>query len=218
MRKRVGDIIDLYWQGNVKAAAKQMEIAQNTLYRLVSGQTPNPRANVLAKIAKFSGTTVEYLLTGEGRGPQAHDSRGRLLSGPTSRWFRAVEVLYPERGGLREVLDDLPFGAVNFIGLLGSPSSSGKRSGVLAYNETLGRAQALIVEAWAELLEAATAALGAKALRKILDEQELATAGGFTNFVMFLSKYGLTRAEGDRHLAEWADFVNDPDWRPPLLR
>lgn len=212
LHTRMQAVVEQFWAGNVKAAAKQLGIPQNTLYRIVSGETPNPRANVLAKIAKFSGTTVEYLLSGEGRAPQSKDERDRFISGGSARWFRLVESLYPQRGGVREVLDDVPFGPTRFVEILVAETDRNKRLGTgRKWREgTLQRLQASCVEAWAELLEEAIAAFGADAIRKRLDANEIVVAAGFTPFIRFVSRHAMSKSEAKRYLQAWeAELTRD---------
>lgn len=201
------EIIDLYWAGNVKAAAKQLGIPQNNLYRIVSGETLNPRANVLAKIAKFAGSTVEYLLTGEGRGPQASDEKGRRITSGSQRWFRVVISLYPKRGGVGEFLAEVPFGPLGFVGVL-LDDPSGRNAGVARRKWRQGllqQVQTTCVEAWAELLEEAINVFGADAVRERLDSAELAVAGGFTHFARFLSDGAMSKAEKKRYVSAYED-------------
>ena len=216
LSERVQEIVGLFWDGNAKAAAKQLGIPQNTLYRIVSGETPNPRANVLATIAKFAGTTVEYLLTGEGQGPQLIDPRGRRVSGGSHRWFRAVTALFPSNCGVREALDGVPFGPTGFLALVlrdvdGHPTGAATSQRRL---DIYNRVQATCAEAWAELLEAAIKAYGADAVREKLESAELAVAGGFTSFAMFLANGPMPKAEAERSFSAWTDQFTQGDGSP----
>lgn len=204
---RVRSIVDLYWEGSVNAAAASMGIPQQTLQRVVSGKTVNPRVSVLDAIAKGSRASVDWLLTGEGRGPQERDERGRPLTGGSSRWFRVVLTLYPERGGVREVLGDVPFGAIEFVNLLLAENGEGKRlgSGRKWKGGTLTRAQNSCAEAWAELLEEAIAVFGADAVRNQLDANEIVVAGAFTPFMRFMSRKAMSKSEAKRYLQAWED-------------
>ena len=200
------EIIDLYWMGNVKAAAKQLGIPQNNLYRIVSGETPNPRANVLAKIAKFAGSTVEYLLTGEGRGPQTLDAQGRPKSGARSRWYALVDSLYPERGGVREVLDDLPWGLGGLYEAL-VPQRFDRSGKALPRQVELQLPRETFLGigyAWCDVLEEAVRVLGADVVRKRLDAAELAVAGGCMPFAIHLQSV-LPKQQVQRLLRIWHD-------------
>ena len=215
LQKRVQEIVELYWAGNVKAAAKQLGIPHNTLYRIASGETPNPRANVLAKIAKFAGSTVEYLLTGEGRGPQTLDAQGRPKSGARSRWYALVDSLYPERGGVREVLDDLPWGLGGLYEALvpqrfdRSGNAHPRQVELQLPRETfLG-----IGYAWCDVLEEAVRVLGADVVRKRLDAAEFAVAGGCLPFAIHLQRV-LPKAQVQRLLKVWKDELTRGDGSP----
>jgi len=206
LRKRVQDVVDLYWAGNVKAAAGQLGIPQNTLYRVVSGETPNPRVIVLQKIAKFAGTTVEYLLTGEGPRPRVFDEKRRPLTGGTIRFFGLLEALYPDRGGVRELFD-APLGPSGFFEVVcplefdSAGVAKPRRKGL----ESLGRVTTTVAEAWADLLEEAISVFGAETVRKRLDASEFAVGGGFTPFATFLAKGGMPKAQATRCLSAWED-------------
>ena len=206
LKDRVQQVIDRLCEGSVNRAARQLGIPQQTLQRIASGDTPNPRANVLAQIAKFAGTTVEYLLTGEGTGPQAVDGRGRPRSGGVARWLRIVASLYPERGGVREHLDDLVFGPLGFYWVIAPPSFDSRGREKPRRNlKSLGRVQDNVAEAWANLLEDALAVFGPDTVRKQLESTEIAVAGGFTFFYRHLARGGMTKAEAKRYLDDWED-------------
>lgn len=204
---RVRSIVDLYWEGSVNAAAAAMGIPQQTLQRVASGKTVNPRVSVLDAIAKGSRASVDWLLTGEGRAPQPKDERDRFISGGSARWFRLVESLYPQRGGVREVLDDVPFGPTHFVEILVADAGGNKRLGTARkWREgTLQRLQASCAEAWAELLEEAIAAFGADAVRNQLDANEIVVAGAFTPFMRFVSRKAMSKSEAKRYLQAWED-------------
>lgn len=201
---RVRSIVDKYWGGSVNAAASSMGIPQQTLQRVVSGTTANPRVSVLDAIAKGSRASVDWLMTGTGRGPQESDERGRFITGGTSRWLRVVSGLYPERGGSREVLEDVPFAAFRFAALL----SSGKGKLPL---RTVTRVQDKCAEAWSDLLEEAIALFGAEAVRARLDANEIVVAGGFTPFIQFVSKTAISKAEVKRLLQAWENELTRND-------
>ena len=204
LQKRVQEIVELYWAGTVKAAAKQLGIPHNTLYRIASGGTPNPRANVLAKIAKFSGTTVEYLLSGDGRGPQALDSQGRPMNGAAFRWYALVDVLYPERGGVGEVLDGLPWGLGGLCMLL-APMRFDRSGNALPRQVELPNETMLgIGHSWCDVLEEALRVLGADAVRKRLDAAEFAIGGGCTSFAIHLQG-ALPQKQVQRLLKLWLE-------------
>lgn len=193
---RVRRIVDQYWDGSVNAAATSMGIPQQTLQRVVSGKTANPRISVLDAIAKGSRASVDWLLTGAGRGPQERDERGRFITGGTSRWLRVVSSLYPDRGGTREVLDDLPFAASVFAGLF--PHEWGRLQLGMVH-----RVQDTCAEAWTDLLEEAIATFGAEAVRDQLDANEIVIAGGLTHFMSFVSSGAMSRSEAKRLLRAW---------------
>ena len=201
-------MIDRLCDGSVNRAARQMGIPQQTLQRIASGDTSNPRATVLAQIAKFAATTVEYLLTGEGAGPLLIDGRGRPRSGGIARFRRIVASLFPERGGLREHLDDGVFGPLGFYWVIAPPTFDSRGREKPRRNlKTLGRVQDTVAEAWADLLEDAIAVFGPDTVRKQLESAEIVAAGGFTSFARHLARGGMSKAEAKRYLDDWEDYL-----------
>lgn len=69
---RVRFIVDLYWGGSVLAAANSLGIPQQTLHRIVTGQTTNPRQSVLVNMAGGCPVpvTLDWLLSGVGHPPR----------------------------------------------------------------------------------------------------------------------------------------------------
>lgn len=191
----------------MNAAATSMGIPQQTLQRVVSGKTANPRISVLDAIAKGSLASVDWLLSGKGRGPQEHDERGRLVTGGLSRWLRVVSTLYPERGGTREVLEDVPFGASGFAALLSSEKGGGRLLGTKRKLQagTVTRVQDTCAEAWADLLEEAIATFGVEAVRARLDANEFVVAGAFTPFIRFAAEIAGFRPDAKLLLQAWED-------------
>src|SRR5690348_8247162 len=68
---RVNALIERYFDGNVYQASRAWGVPQPTAHRLASGATSSPRAKNLSRIAGYHGTTVEWLLDGEGPDPLA---------------------------------------------------------------------------------------------------------------------------------------------------
>jgi transcriptional regulator with XRE-family HTH domain len=80
---------------SVNAAAKAIGIPQRTLARIVTGEMPNPRAEVLRRIAAFYDVSVDWLLTGKGKGPGEWTTRplDRITYSPKAGWHAAVRQL-----------------------------------------------------------------------------------------------------------------------------
>jgi hypothetical protein len=117
-----------------------------------------------------------------------------------------VETLYPQRGGVREALDDVPFGPSGFARVL-EPHQFDKSGRLVKRRKHLKASRAVdaCAEAWAELLEEAIATLGANTVRKRLKPMEIVVAGGFTYFARFLGERGMSKAEAKRYLGAWED-------------
>ena len=61
-QERIRQLVDVIYQGNQRQAARHFSMAEPTLARIMSGETANPRANQLVKIAVALGITVDSLL------------------------------------------------------------------------------------------------------------------------------------------------------------
>ena len=66
---RIQDLIKRDFAGNLNRAANAWGVPQPTLHRYVNRRTDEPRARQLQRIAKFYGTTIDWLLDGVGTGP-----------------------------------------------------------------------------------------------------------------------------------------------------
>lgn len=64
LANRVQFLVDLQFKGSVNGAAKEWGISQSQLYRIVSGETLNPRTGVLVAIVRGAREclTVESLI------------------------------------------------------------------------------------------------------------------------------------------------------------
>jgi transcriptional regulator with XRE-family HTH domain len=68
--ERVRSLIDRVHGGSVNAAARDTGIPQRTLARIADGTVENPRADALQRLATFYKASLEWLLSGQGEGPQ----------------------------------------------------------------------------------------------------------------------------------------------------
>jgi hypothetical protein len=66
---RINALIDRYFGGNALKASRAWRVSQPTVHRLAAGKTSSPRARSLVPIADYHGTTVKWLLEGQGPNP-----------------------------------------------------------------------------------------------------------------------------------------------------
>lgn len=86
--QRVQALVRRGHRGNVKRAAKEMGLEQRTLAAIIQGQTKNPSADSVQKIAAYFGVPMEWLLTGEGQSPIEEDPFGQRAE--VIQWYDLV--------------------------------------------------------------------------------------------------------------------------------
>jgi hypothetical protein len=88
---RVRYLIRVKFGESVNAAARAWGIPQRTLARIASGATTDPQASAVQRIADGAGVAPEWVLKGNGRGPDP------MLAGPVTpanlEWARLVGSL-----------------------------------------------------------------------------------------------------------------------------
>lgn len=173
LKDRVTQLIEQFHGGTVYAAAKGWGVPLQTLYRIASGQTPNPRASVLARIAEACEVSVEWLLSGKGPGPTERDSYGFKRHAATLRWEGIVGRLSLSDEA-RFVVESLPYsGPLSSFMRLGQDGKSRIPPG---YQEFLDGSLAL----WSGYLETVTEKYGPKAVGEALSADSAHAALGFT--------------------------------------
>ena len=181
LAERVRFLVDRYWGGSVNAAAVHIGVPQQTLHRIATGKTPNPRIAVVARIAEVCRVTPDWLVSGKGVSPPLTDEHGRAISGTYFR-FRNILARIGVSPSLHLALDDLCSAplwmALGMIDGVEEPFSP-------AMNAAL-EACATCTEAWSDMLEAAVDQQGAEAVLKSLAESEPLIALGHTSFGMDL--------------------------------
>lgn len=199
---RVRLVVDRYWGGSVNKAADAMGIPQQTLNRIVSGQTANPRGQLLARIAAVCQTSVEWLLTGRGVEPPFQDDWGLRTSGSTLRWFRLVDSL-GLTPAVRLPVFGLPAGQFNLAERLEpwtTHEGSEERTKRIGW---MGSALDLAQESWTYVFEELIARHGVDQLRKELESQPFLVACAYTNFAAFLLRDALGEDEAGRLVERW---------------
>ncbi len=91
MAARVRQLIDGAHGGSVNAAAQDIGIPQRTLANVATGKVESPRSNVLLRVAEFYRVSVDWLLTGEGPGPERWIGYAAALE--SIRWADLVIAL-----------------------------------------------------------------------------------------------------------------------------
>lgn len=90
---RVWQLVAYFHDRSVLRAAKDIGIPQRTLARIVDGSTPNPRIDVLSRIAKRYQRPVEWLLSGRGAGHAPGEREGDEYGAAGLRWQATRESL-----------------------------------------------------------------------------------------------------------------------------
>ena len=102
LSKRVLRLVEDSHGGNVRAAARDIGVPQQTLQRIVRGSGASPRVDTLQRIARFYRTSVDWLLTGEGAGPNATERYAEAF-----QWLEILRSL-DLPAGLHDVMMELP--------------------------------------------------------------------------------------------------------------
>jgi transcriptional regulator with XRE-family HTH domain len=197
-------LIERHW-GSVNRAASALGLPQQTLSRIVTGETPNPRRQALETLARATGASLDWLLLGTGPEPSSLDSSGRPRLGSTIQWARLLGELGIE-GSLREVLEDLPF-TVFFAVLVVNPDADPH-----APADYVRNAVEKCADAWIRLLEGVVAEWGAERVRAALQGDETLAALGFTPFGVWLDWMKGKKPRGAM-AREYAEFLRQ---RPEL--
>ncbi len=180
LKDRLRQIIDQQWQGNVAAAASEIGVPQQTMQRIAAGDTRNPRASVLARIAFHSVTTVEWLLTGTGAPPPANTPHGIPEDSHSIRWRRLVGALGLSDGA-RRLVELLPMGPFNLaftVEMLNDLTEMKDPDWVRPLS-------ASIHEVWADVLGELIRRNGAKIVRDRLERGTALQACGYSVFSMW---------------------------------
>ena len=101
-RKRLQQIVDYVFDGNVKAAAEAAGVEQPTLHRILAGRVREPRISTLERLADRFGIPLAWIL---GELPNAElgaapvrDELAKFVGGLTSRdlplWWRIIALYY----------------------------------------------------------------------------------------------------------------------------
>jgi transcriptional regulator with XRE-family HTH domain len=99
---RVSYLIADSFGGSVRAAAGGIGVPQRTLANIASGDTSNPRADVLQAIADGFHTTTDWLLTGRGESP-LKSQRQEAVYSSWNNLLRKLDLPADLEAHLREV-------------------------------------------------------------------------------------------------------------------
>lgn len=96
---------------NPTSLAAATGITQPTLHRILTGESKEPRYSNLHAIAKYFGTSVDQLRTGDiEAGDMAQDRAFEVSEAPRLRPFRNVPIVGTVEGGLEGYLEHTPDG------------------------------------------------------------------------------------------------------------
>lgn len=172
---RINQLVERFFGGVVSKAASAWGVHQPTVHRWLAGEAKSPRAYGLLPIAEYHGTSMEWLLTGEGPNPldrdpypmvEYHDwdEQVRRLELPPDV-ARAVLALPSTTLHAHSIL--CRWGSARFT--MDSEESPGEKQGWKA----LWLAQAQELAVWAQFLESLVRAFGRDRVRdKLVSEEE----------------------------------------------
>lgn len=101
-------VLSRYWPGSLNAAAADLGVNQQSLFRVKEGHTASPQAWFWTAMEVGLGISREWFETGTGDGPKNFDGQGRPVINGVPSWRRAVHDLgLPAHQA--ELLLDLPF-------------------------------------------------------------------------------------------------------------
>jgi hypothetical protein len=210
---RVMALVERYFEGNVFKAARTWKVAQPTLQRLVTGKVKEPRADLLQRIAKYHGTTIEWLL--EGVGPDPYSEHPYPIV--ERRQFEDVVgglVLEPD---VRKALLALPsqifatYSTLNQWGMFDEGRVPQPVKTQAAARHAMWRAQALELSMWAEFLYALWTTYGTDRLSAKLNSELDRIRLGFQPFAMSLLQDPTVAPVLPRLWAEFAGPDPGPD-------
>lgn len=203
---RLRRLVDRYYRGSVNAAAKDWRVPQPSLKRMVDGSVKRPGAEALLRIANRHGTTVEWLLTGEG-GPDPIEARPFPVV-ERERWESTVRDLnLPSEvekavqlmpGAIQVAYQVLCWEGLNPTG------HRGVLSGAQNAFEGMWEGQGLEYMAWERMLNGLIDAYGRDAVReKLIGELPLAQLG-FQAFATWLAETEILPKNVSEKYAEYA--------------
>lgn len=216
---RVRELIDRQYVGKVQRAAKAWGVPQPTLRRIYQGLNVRPSAEALHRIARATGTTTEWLLTGEGSPPVSGDERSAPVA--SAKEWRALlgeiatagagEDPFPDAERRRVLtnkneafavyrglagLVDLPWAVSYLLGVWESTPVKDAR----ALEDAALEAVDVISRAWITFLRRAIALLGADVVWQRLRSSPLDVALRFSDAAAILES-------GGRDL--WRELLNE---------
>lgn len=167
--------------GSVNATARAIGLKQQTLDRIVRGEHAAPRVETLQKIAEFFDTTVDWLLTGKGRGPSTSSQNWNVIpQAEFDRWQKLIRSLgLPTEtlGALASLPRATTNAAVNLPLHVSRDDAYRQQEGALRQRYRAAARHELL--AWIELLEAWRDQFGKEKTRDVLTRYTPEIARGF---------------------------------------
>jgi transcriptional regulator with XRE-family HTH domain len=186
LKERLSQLIAERYAGKVNSAARTWDVPQPTLRRVVSGETGQPRADLLARIADKEGTSVEWLLSGKGAPPPSSLSLPGMEAPITAgniRWNATLERLNLEKD-LSEALSEIVYapGVASWVCDPALRRDRRKQEIRDAEFEAIRRS----ADAWAISLDGAIAVFGVKEVARSISHFPKVALLGFSPFALWL--------------------------------
>ena len=195
-------LVNAYHGGNINEAARDVGVAQPTLARLlgrVGGRPPNPSAAVLRLIADHYEASIDWLLTGEGRGPGLDPAR-EIPGADVLRWRSVLRRLQLPRDVLETWL--LVPGASWRAARLGLPGGYQLFSSGHTITAAMRAAFRAGYDEWVAFMNAVIEAKGEVAARRFAIGEAPAARLGF-------SHAGMDLLRGKISLADVSNFADE---------
>lgn len=171
---RIRSLVQDYHSGNVRQAAVDLGLPQQTLARvLAGGNARGPRVDVVERVADFYGVDVTWLLMGQGEGPERVERAEAVRTLPGLRYLALVKRI-AVADDVRDALLRLPIRTS--IALYVRDSTPKLMAAVL---DAVGHEYS----AWTALVSGAYDAGGATAVARVVEQAERLVAEGFPPLV-----------------------------------
>jgi hypothetical protein len=213
--KRIGWLIEQFYGGSVRAAARRWGITRPTLIRLLDGVIKRPRNNAFEKIAASSGATLAWLVSGEGDPPTPPPPAVMLATPALAKWESLVASLDLSEPFAQALLALPRTIRVAYNGLVLEGMDRADQSRI--NHEARARAEELEVRAWHTLFEGLIESYVRAALKRKLESESLLTMMQFSPVAMSLFAHPVTGPRSTADLNAWKEAmgVAAQGWRYP---
>ena len=181
LAERVRGLIRQRYDGNVLEASRASGVPNATLSRIADGTVETPRAGALRTIAEHFDVSIDWLLSGQGKGPP--DLPMSYPWRELYEWGRRVETLGLS-GPLSDAMLQLPLVPFTVAGLWPGGSTEPGTDGAL--RQEVNEAVQHFARGWIALLDEWEQAAGLRGMNETLRREPVAVAVGFSGLAIAL--------------------------------